>query len=136
MNAEVAELVKATLRSLVNVGLAFFPQYLTLKCSKLHHELSNALVNDDESVIFAFPREFGKSTFCWLFMIAWNLIHRRYKYIAFITDSVDKGKKQFLSTRKDVMAHPLLRGMIVKVVSESKTEMEIRTTHPITGIEY
>ena len=109
---EISELLHLTRRSLVNTGLGLYPEALKLKSSKLHHKLSDTLVNSDRSTAFAFPRGFGKSTYCWELISAWNIMHRRYRYIMFIGSTSTIAEDMFANVRAQITSHPILTAMV------------------------
>ena len=117
---DVQELIHLTSKSLVNVGLGLFPEAMSIKPSKLHYKLSDALVNDDRSTAFALPRGFGKSTYAWDFLSSWNILHRRYRYIMFIGSTATIAEEMFLNAKACVLNHPILKSC-VKVIRETKS---------------
>lgn len=119
MASELEELMHLCRRSMVNLGLGMYPHYFNIKSSPLHHDLSDALICSENSMIMAYPREFGKSTYCWLGLPTWNVMFRKYRYILFIADSIKKGQKQFLAPRSELTVHPLLRPMIDTISNDS-----------------
>jgi len=105
------EIVKMTRRSLVAVGVYFFPDIFSMKPSPLHYKLSDALINTTSSVAMALPRELGKTTYVWEIMMAWNIMHRRYRYIVYIATSSKKGIKAFKNVKYALQGHPLIKNM-------------------------
>lgn len=119
---DAEEFLHLTRRSLVATGKALFPDLLSLPPSKLHYELSSTLVEGISSMVIAYPREFGKSTFAWELLSAWNVLHSRYKYVLYIGSTVKKAE-DMLSTNvvPNIITHPLLKNNI-EVVKNTKSQ--------------
>jgi predicted phage terminase large subunit-like protein len=116
---EIKELLHVTRTSLITTGLGLFPSLLSIKPSPLHYRLSNTLVNSRRSTAFAFPRGFGKSTFCWELMSAWNVLHRQYRYIMFIGSTSKIAEDMFANVRAQLKGHPLLAAIIGKPLKDT-----------------
>jgi len=108
---KIDELISKTRRSLVAVGVFFYPEAFSLKPSPLHYKLSDALIVSKESTAMALPRELGKTTYVWEIMATWNILHRRFRYIVYIASSLDKGKKSFRNVKACIKGHPLVSAM-------------------------
>lgn len=128
---EIQELLHLTRRSLVNTGLGLFPDNMRIKSCALHYKLSETLVCSDRSTAFAFPRGFGKSTYCWELMSAWNVMHRKYRYIMFIGSTTTIAEDMFANVRSQLTSHPLLKGM-VKVLKDTANKF----FYQIDGVNY
>jgi len=129
--AEVEEFLLLTRRSLVATGKALYPDLLGLPPSHLHYELSSTLVEGRSSVIIAYPREFGKSTYAWELLSSWNVLHGRYKYILYIASTVEKAE-QMLSVNvvPNILAHPILKDQI-EVIRSTKRQFHFK--NKVTG---
>lgn len=129
---EIRELLHLTRRSLVNVGVGLFPDNVKLNSSKLHHRLSDTLVNSDKSTAFAFPRGFGKSTYCWEFITAWNILHRKYRYIMFIGATQTIAEDMFANVRSQITSHPILASIIGKPLKNTSSKF----FYQLDGVNY
>jgi predicted phage terminase large subunit-like protein len=129
---QVEEFLHLTRRSLVATGKALYPDLMGLKASKLHYELSTALVEGTSSMVIAYPREFGKSTYAWELLSSWNVLHRRYRYIMYIGATTTIAKRM-LSTNviPNIKQHPLLRSQI-KITKDTQEEFH----YEINGEKY
>jgi len=104
-------MISVTRRSLVAVGVFFYPDSFSLKPSPLHYKLSDALIVSEESTAMALPRELGKTTYVWEITVTWNMLHRKYRYIVYIASSLDKGKKAFRNVKACIKGHPLVNSL-------------------------
>ena len=89
-----------------------FPHYCTHRPAGIHYELGRFLTKSRENLVIAFPREFGKSTYVWVFFPAWNILAGRYRYIVYIASSKERAIEQLRNLRAEISAHPLLKGLI------------------------
>ena len=128
----VEEFLHLTRRSLVATGKALYPELMGLKPSPLHYELSSALVEGRSSMVIAYPREFGKSTYAWELLSSWNILHRRYRYIMYIASTTTIAKRM-LSTNviPNIKNHPILRSQI-KITKDTQEEFH----YEIDGEKY
>lgn len=108
ISEQISELLHLTRGSLVNLGLGLFPQNFTIKPSRLHYLLSKTLVGSDRSTAFALPRGFGKSTYAWELMAAWNILHRKYRYVMFIAATSTIAEDMFSNMKANLKSHPVL----------------------------
>jgi len=129
--AQLEELMKLTRANLVNLGRGLLPDKFNLTPSKLHYRLSDAMVNTEESVAMAFPREFGKSTYSWEVLTLWNILHQKYRYIMFITSSSTMASDMFANVVASIKGHPLIRSMI-----NIKKDTKERFFYEINGEKY
>jgi predicted phage terminase large subunit-like protein len=129
---DAEEFLHLTRRSLVATGSALYPDLMTLKPSPLHYELSSALVEGQTSMVIAYPREFGKSTYAWELLSSWNVLHKRYRYIMYIA-STSTIAERMLSTNvvPNLMTHPLLKNNI-KVIRKTQQQF----IYEIAGEKY
>ena len=123
---EAEEFLHLTRRSLVATGKALYPDLLGLPPSDLHYELSSTLVEGTSSVVIAYPREFGKSTYAWELLSSWNVLHCRYRYILYIASTVNKAE-QMLSVNvvPNILTHPLLKDQI-EVIKNTKSQFHYK----------
>tara|TARA_R110000787_G_scaffold5480_2_gene20047 strand:+ start:5328 stop:6782 length:1455 start_codon:yes stop_codon:yes gene_type:complete len=128
---ELKEIIHLTRGSLLNTGLGLFPENLRTKSSPLHVKLSDTLVNSERSTAFAFPRGFGKSTYCWELLSAWNILHRKYRYIMFIGSTSTIAEDMFANVRAQLTSHPLL-GAMIKIVKNTSSKF----FYQINGVNY
>ena len=128
---ELREIIHLTRGSLLNTGLGLFPENLRTKSSPLHVQLSDTLVRSERSTAFAFPRGFGKSTYCWELLSAWNILHRKYKYIMFIGSTSTIAEDMFANVRAQLTSHPLL-GAMIKVIKNTTNKF----FYQINGTNY
>ena len=107
---------------------------MSLAPSKLHHELSRVLVDEEKSMVIAYPREFGKSTYAWELLSSWNVLHSKYNYVMYIASTVDKAEKM-LSTNvvPSIESHPILSSQI-KI--KKKTKGNFFYENIVTGQTY
>jgi len=128
----VQEFLHLTRRSLVATGRSLYPDLMGLKPSKLHYELSTALVDGTSSMVIAYPREFGKSTYAWELLASWNVLHRRYRYIMYIASTTTIAKRM-LSTNvvPNIKNHPILKSQI-KITKDTQEEFH----YEIAGEKY
>ena len=108
---------------LPDLAQELFPHYCTYPPAKIHYELGKFLTRSDENLVIAFPREFGKSTYVWLFFPAWNILAGKYRYIVFIASSKERAIEQLRNFRIEVQSHPVLRGFI-EIERETVDEVE------------
>ena len=108
---------------LPELAQALFPHYCTHKPAKIHYELANFLTKSSEHLVIAFPREFGKSTYVWVFFPAWNVLHAKYAYIVYIASSKERAIEQLRNLRAEITAHPILSGLI-QVQGDKAEELE------------
>ena len=129
---QVEEFLHLTRRSLVTTGRALFPDLMGLNPSPLHYELSTALVEGSESMVIAYPREFGKSTYAWELLTAWNVLHQRYRYIMYIASTTTIAKRM-LSTNvvPNLKNHPLLKAQM-KITKDTQEEFH----YEVNGEKY
>lgn len=119
---DAEEFAHLTRRSLVSTGVALYPDLMGLKPSPLHHELSTALVEGQTSMVIAYPREFGKSTYAWELLSSWNVIHRRYRYIMYIASTTTIAKRMLATNVvPNLISHPLLKNRI-KVIRNTQEQ--------------
>lgn len=104
-------MIHITRRSLVAIGVFFYPESFSLKPSPLHYKLSDALIVSEESTAMALPRELGKTTYVWEVTVTWNMLHRKYRYIVYIASSLDKGKKAFRNVKACIKGHPMVSSL-------------------------
>lgn len=110
---DAEEFLHLTKRSLVATGCALYPDLMGLKPSPLHYELSSALVEGQSSMVIAYPREFGKSTYAWELLSSWNVMHRRYRYIMYIASTTTIAKRMLATNVvPNLLSHPILKGNI------------------------
>ncbi len=128
---EAEEFLHLTRRSLVATGKALYPDLMGLPPSDLHYELSSTLVEGKSSVIIAYPREFGKSTYAWELLSSWNVLHCRYRYILYIASTVQKAE-QMLSVNvvPNILTHPLLKDQI-EIIKNTKSQFHYK--NKLTG---
>ena len=128
---EAEEFLHLTRRSLVATGKALYPDLMSLAPSKLHFELSSTLVDGKSSMVIAYPREFGKSTYAWELLSSWNVLHGRYSYVLYIASTVEKAE-QMLSTNviPNILSHPLLKDLITVT---KNTKSQFHYVHKATG---
>lgn len=109
--------------NLTELSEVLFERYCTDKPARIHHELAKALTESDENLVIAFPREFGKSTYVWVFFPAWNILTNRYRYIVYIASSKERATEQLRNLRSEVLAHPLL-STLIEVKTDRADELE------------
>lgn len=119
--SQFEELLHLTRGSLVNTGIALYPELFSIKASPLHHKLSDALVLSERSTALAFPREFGKSTFMWEGMSSWNVLHRRYRYPMYIASTATIAEDALSNVKASIESHPILN-RIINVVKSTKNQ--------------
>jgi predicted phage terminase large subunit-like protein len=124
--ADIEEFLHLTRRSLVATGRALYPDLLSLPPSKLHHELSSVLVDGERSMIIAYPREFGKSSFAWELLSSWNVLHGRYQFVMYIAETIEKAEKNLsINVVETIKAHPLLM-MNIEILKQTKSNFFYR----------
>jgi len=124
--SDAEEFLHLTSRSLVTTGRALYPDLMGLTPSPLHYELSSALVEGQSSMVIAYPREFGKTTYAWELLTSWNVLHGRYKYLLYIASTVDKAEKNLsVNVIPNILSHPLLKDNI-EVIKNTKSEFHYR----------
>ena len=96
----------------MNTGQGLLPETFSIKPSQLHYDLSNAMVVSEDSTVLAFPREFGKSTYVWETLSCWNILHRKYRYIMYITSTTTMACDMLANVKAAIKGHPLLMSLI------------------------
>ncbi|RKX63931.1 MAG: hypothetical protein DRP34_00560 [Thermodesulfobacteriota bacterium] len=110
-------------RSLVELAKIIFPRYCSLPSSRVHYELARLLTETDDNIIIALPREFGKSTYAWLFFPAWNILTGKYQFLVYIASNKDRAEEQFQSFRYEIQSHPILKE-VAKVIIDKMDTLE------------
>ena len=100
-----------------------FPHYCTHEPAKIHYELGEFLTKSRENLVIAFPREFGKSTYVWVFFPAWNILTGIYRYIVYIASSKERAIEQLRNLRSEIQVHPTLSGF-AKIIGDRADELE------------
>jgi len=116
---------KTDKRSLVEISRFLFPNYFKYAPSPLHYKLAKLLTETNKNLVIAFPREYAKSTYAWLFFPAWNVLTGRYKFIVYIASSKDRAEEQFKSFRAEIQSHPVLT-RAAEVLMDKVDQLEYR----------
>ncbi len=127
LQAEVGEAIKTAdyllSLSLPELAQELFPHYCTHEAAGIHYELGRFLTKSRENLVIAFPREFGKSTYVWVFFPAWNVLAGQYRYIVYIASSKERAIEQLRNLRSEIQAHPILREF-VEIKGDRADELE------------
>lgn len=110
--------------NLMAVSYGLFPQYFEFPSSELHRKLSDHIINTEESMIVAFPRDYGKSTYVSTFLMAWNVLFSRYHYIAYVATTIEKAELQLRNAVIEIKSHPLLKSFIKKITKDNTKTFE------------
>jgi len=108
---------------LLDFAQKMFPQYCTHPFADVHKKLAYLLTKTRKHIIIALPREFAKSTFVWLFFLAWNVMVGLYRYLVFIGSSKDRAMEQFVAFRSELASHPVLKEA-VEVIKDKADQVE------------
>lgn len=99
-----------------------FPDFFKYPPSQLHDVLINKFLSG-KSLVIAFPRGFGKSTYAWVFFPTWNVLTGKYRFIVFIASSKERAEEQFKTFRAELLTNPYL-ATAVEVVSAKADSIE------------
>ncbi|ADO44941.1 phage uncharacterized protein [Hydrogenobacter thermophilus TK-6] len=124
MQNETIEVLDLLLsKPLPDLAELLFPHYCTHKPADIHYELAELLTESKQNLVIAFPREFAKSTYVWIFFPAWNILHCKYRYIVYIASSKERAEEQLRNLRAEITAHPLLSSLI-EIKKDNADELE------------
>ena len=106
-------------------GKFFFKNHLKLETPEFHKEIYKELESLDKNIVRGAPRGHAKSTIVDLVYLAWEIVHKRVKFVLLISDTYSQSTL-FLDTLKaEFESNELLKNFYGNMVSSSWAEDEI-----------
>lgn len=131
---KITELHEALLKhkgDLVRLSYALYPDYFSHPSSPLHYKLSDHLIVDEDNLIVAYPRDYGKTLYATTFIMTHTTVFADRKYIVYVGASAKKAEGQLANAVTEILSHPILKYYVKKVYVNNASQFEFEH---ITGV--
>jgi phage terminase large subunit-like protein len=124
------ETKKATLKRLFEedieeFGKFFFPHHLSLATPQFHREIYEVFESDLTRIGIGAPRGHAKSTITDLVYVAWEIVHKRRKFILQVSDTYSQAVMFLEALKSEFEGNELLRAYYGNLATEKWSEGEI-----------